>query len=666
MQKLRWGILSTGNIARRLAKALQTSTTGELAAVASRDGEKANKFAADFSVSRAYASYDELLADPEVDAVYLAMPHTEHARWAIRAARAGKHILCEKPAFMNAAQASAVLEEVKSSGVFFLEAFMYRCHPQTARLVELVRSKVIGDVRLIVADFGFNAGYNATSRLFARSLGGGAILDVGCYAASIARLIAGAATGRDFADPEEIKAVGHLDENEGTDLVATAVLKFPGGIQAQLSTSVQASLDNQVRVFGSKGSITVTQPWFAGSEGARLLVRLNEGGQTEEIDTTDTTDLYHYEIDLVAAYRAQGEAPSPAMTWADSLGNARTLDAWRAQIGLTYAADRIEEITQPLWADKLSISSSARIATGTLPGMAKPMSRLVVGGMAAMTAGGQIVLDEYFEQGGNAFDTAYIYYGGGCDRALGHWVASRGVREDAVLVAKGAHTPNCTPQGISDELAKSLEGLQTDYTDLYIMHRDNPGVPVGEFITVLNEHLRAGRIQAIGCSNWTIERLIEANTYAAKHGLVGFSILNNQLSLARMLAPVWSDCLSCADARSRAWLTENQFPVMSWSSQARGFFTPHAHPEKRANEELVRCWYSDDNFARKERAAELARERGVEEINIALAYVLSQPFPIWTLVGPASISEVRSCFAALDIKLTPDELRWLNLEQNHR
>lgn len=666
MQKLRWGILGTGNIARRLAKALQTSSTGTLSAVASRDGEKAHKFATELSIPRSHGSYDELLADPEIDAVYLAMPHTQHARWAIRAARTGKHILCEKPAFMNAAQAAAVLDEVKRSGVFFMEAFMYRCHPQTTRLVELIKSGVIGEVRLIVADFGFNAGYNATSRLFSHSLGGGAILDVGCYVVSIARLIAGAASGQDFLDPEEIKAVGHLDGAEGTDLVATAVLKFPGGIQAQLSTAIQASLDNQVRIFGSKGSIVATQPWFAGKEGARLVVRLSEDGTTEEIDTSDPTDLYHYELDMVAAYRDQGEAPSPAMTWSDSLGNACTLDAWRKEIGLIYDADRSEAMTHPLWADQLSISPSARISNASLPGMTKPMSRLVIGGMAAMSVGGQTVLDEYFEQGGNTFDTAYIYYGGGGDRALGHWVTSRGVRNDIVLLAKGAHTPNCTPQAISDELAKSLEGLQTDYTDLYIMHRDNPEVPVGEFITVLNEHLQAGRIQAIGCSNWTIERMVEANAYAAKHGLVGFGILNNQLSLARMLDPIWSDCLSCSDAQSRSWLTENQFPVMSWSSQARGFFTPHAHPDKRTNEELVRCWYSDDNFARKERAATLARERGVEEINIALAYVLAQPFPVWSLIGPATRSEVRSCFSTLDITLTPDEVRWLNLEQDHR
>jgi predicted dehydrogenase/aryl-alcohol dehydrogenase-like predicted oxidoreductase len=662
MQKLRWGILSTGSIARRLAKSLQTSQTGVLVAVASRTEEKARAFANEFAVPRAYGSYDELLADPEVDAIYLATPHPDHAKWTIRAARAKKHILCEKPAAMDAAQGVAMLDAVKANGVFFLEAFMYRCHPQTRQLVELIRAGTIGEVRFISCNFGFNASYNASSRLFARHLGGGAILDVGCYAASMARLLAGAALGRDFADPEEVKAVGRLDPGEGTDMVATAVLKFPGGITAQLSTAMQVELANQVQIFGSTGYITVTQPWFSGQNGARILIRRSGSGEIEEIDTSDPVDLYAYELDLVAAHCKEGQAPSPAMTWADTLGNLRTLDAWRAEVGVVYASDRIEEVVRPLWNDTLT--PSARVVSGMLPGLQKPMSKLVIGGMAANTVAGQMILDDYFERGGNAFDTAYVY--GTADRALGHWMASRGVRNDSVLIAKGAHTPNCTPEGITSQLAKSLEALQTDHADLYIMHRDNPAVPVGEFITVLNEHLRAGRFHAFGCSNWTIERLAEANAYAEQHGLVGFSILNNQLSLARMIDPVWDDCLTVSGPKSRDWLTENQFPLLAWSSQARGFFTSHAHPQKTSNEELVRCWYSDDNFVRKQRANELARERGVEEINIALAYVLAQPFPIWTLIGPAFISEVQSCFSALDIKLTPDELRWLDLEQDDR
>lgn len=659
MKKLRWGILSTGNIARRLAKALQTSTTGELVAVASREVSKAEAFVKDFAGAKAYGSYDELLADANVDAVYIATPHPSHAHWAIRAARAGKHILCEKPAAMNLAEVQAIIDVVKESGVFFLEAFMYRCHPQTAKLVELIRSGAIGEVGLIECAFAFNANYDPKSRVFANALGGGGLLDVGCYCSSMARLIAGAALGKDLAEPISVKAFGKLDEQEGTDLYTNAILEFPGKIQAHLFTGVKLNHENHVRIFGSKGRIIVTQPWFAGAKGAKLIVH-RDGAKVEELSTESSVDLYNYEIDLVAQHASQGQAPSPAMTWADTLGNAKTLDAWRKEIGLVYQVEKRENMIQPLWGDSLEVRPDAKKNFGAFPGLEKPMSRLVMGGMSANSVAGQMVLDDYFERGGNAFDTAHIY--GQADESLGHWIKTRGVRKDVVLVAKGAHTPNCTPEGLTRQLFESLDKLQTDHADIYIMHRDNLDVPVGEFVTVLNEHRNAGRFPVFGGSNWTIARIAEANEYAAKNGLMGFSVLSNQMSLARMVGPVWDGCLSVSDAESRAWLQANQFPLLAWSSQARGFFTNRAGEDKTDDEELVRCWYADENFERKRRAAELAKKRGVEEINIALAYVLVQPFPVWTLIGPATLGETRSCFQALEIQLTLDEVRWLNLE----
>lgn len=654
MSKLRWGILSTGRIAHRLASALKTSKTGTLTAVASRDLGKAQAFAKEFPGATAYGSYDDLLADANVDAVYIATPHPAHAKWAIRAARAGKHILCEKPAAMNEAEVQAILDAVKEHGVFFLEAFMYRCHPQTAQLVELIRSGAIGQVQLIECSFAFNAGYDPNSRLFANALGGGGLLDVGCYCVSMARLLAGAATGQDSAEPIRVKAVGRLDEREGTDLYTSAVLEFPGNILANLFTAVQVNHDNHVRVFGSEGRITVTQPWFAGSKGAKIIVQKN-GAKPQELKTESKLDLYGYEIDLVEKYHTAGQVPSPAMTHADTLGNARVIDAWRQEIGLVYQAEKPTNLLQPIWGDALEGRKGARVEAAPFPGLTKPMSRLVMGGMSARTLAGQMVLDDYFERGGNAFDTAFIY--GSADEALGHWMKSRGVREDVVLIAKGAHTPNCTPEGLTRELFASLEKLQTDRAELYIMHRDNLEVPVGEFVTVLNEHLRAGRFQAFGGSNWTIERIEEANAYAAANGLIGFSVLNNQMSLARMVDPIWAGCLSVSDPESRAWLERNQFPVLAWSSQARGFFT-----DRSPDEELTRCWFAPDNFERKKRAAELARKKGVEEINVALAYVLTQPFPVWTLIGPATCGEVRSSLRALKVELTLAERQWLNLE----
>jgi aryl-alcohol dehydrogenase-like predicted oxidoreductase len=204
--------------------------------------------------------------------------------------------------------------------------------------------------------------------------------------------------------------------------------------------------------------------------------------------------------------------------------------------------------------------------------------------------------------------------------------------------------------------------LQVDYVDIYMMHRDNPEIPVGEFITVLNELRDAGRLRVFGGSNWSIERVTQANEWAAEHGMAGFSAVSNNFSLARMIDPVWAGCISASDARSRAWLTEKQMPLMPWSSQARGFFTGRARPDDFSDAELVRCWYSEDNFQRLERVNAMAKEHGVLPINIALAYVLCQPFPTFPLIGPRLLAETRTSFPALTIELTPEDLRWLNLE----
>jgi aryl-alcohol dehydrogenase-like predicted oxidoreductase len=207
--------------------------------------------------------------------------------------------------------------------------------------------------------------------------------------------------------------------------------------------------------------------------------------------------------------------------------------------------------------------------------------------------------------------------------------------------------------------------MQTDHVDIYLMHRDNPEVPVGEFIEVLNEHVKAGRIGAFGGSNWALSRVEEANAYAAAKGLQGMSAVSNNFSLARMISPVWTGCIAASDPDSRAWLTKTQLPLLSWSSQARGFFTERAdYPvETQPDREMARCWYSADNLKRRARAMELAKKKKVLPINIALAYVLGQPFPTFPLIGPRTLAELRTSLPALDVKLTARELRWLNLEE---
>jgi aryl-alcohol dehydrogenase-like predicted oxidoreductase len=246
---------------------------------------------------------------------------------------------------------------------------------------------------------------------------------------------------------------------------------------------------------------------------------------------------------------------------------------------------------------------------------------------------------------------------------LGQWIKRRNVRDQVAVVVKGAHSPLCTPRDLTRQLKESIGRLQIDHADIYIMHRDNPDIPVGEFVDVLNEHQSAGLIHAFGGSNWQLSRVHEANDYAARNGKTGFAAVSNNFSLARMVDPVWAGCIAASDPESRQWFARTQTPLLAWSSQARGFFLPgRAAPDKTGDKELVRCWYSEDNFQRLARVNEMARKRNVLPINIALAYVLSQPFPTFALIGPRQLSETRTSFAALEIELTPDEVRWLNLE----
>ena len=209
---------------------------------------------------------------------------------------------------------------------------------------------------------------------------------------------------------------------------------------------------------------------------------------------------------------------------------------------------------------------------------------------------------------------------------------------------------------------KGLELLQTDHVDIYFLHRDNLDVPVGEFVDVLNEHKSAGRIGLFGGSNWSLERIQQANEYAARHGLTGFAAVSNHFCLARMVEPPWPGCRSSSGPVWEEWLTETQTPLFPWSSQARGFFVEgRAHPEDRSDKNLVQGWYSDDNFERLSRAKAMAREKGVLTLNIALAYVLCQPIHMFPLIGPQSLDETWTSLRSLDLELSPEELRWLDL-----
>jgi predicted dehydrogenase/aryl-alcohol dehydrogenase-like predicted oxidoreductase len=671
-QKLNWGLIACGNIAGAFATAVPKSKFGNLMACASRDQKKADEFGKQYGIPKCYGSYEALLADKEIDAVYVSTPHPQHAEWAIKAAEAGKHILCEKPLTLNYWDSMAVIQAAREHKVFLMEAFMYRCHPQTRKILELIKKGVIGEVRAIQATFSFRTSREEGGRLLENAAGGGGILDVGCYPTSMCRLIAGAAQGKDFAEPIQLSATGVVaGKNGGVDEVAMATAKFPGDILAQLATGVLVTMDQTLRVFGTHGTLAVPTPWVVSREGGKSTIQLFKEWETEPYETITIDEpgyLYAIEADACAEaiFAGRQEAAYPAMSWEDTLGNMKMLDQWREAIGLEYAQEKFDAKTPPVHGRKLAKRKDAAMKHGKVTGVEKPVSRLVMGvDNQVEMRHASVVFDDYFERGGNAFDTAFIYGKtdhGQCEKALGQWIKKRGVRSEVVILGKGACTPHCNPEGIRSQLKISLERLQTDHVDIYMLHRDNTDVPVADFCETLNDLKKQGKMKAFGGSNWTLKRVEEFNEYAKKKGLTPMAAVSNNFSLARMVNPVWGGCLASSDPESRAWLTRHQLALMPWSSQARGFFTDLSGETKMDNEEMVNSWYSPDNFQRKERATELAKKKGVKPITIAMAYVLNQPFPTFPLFGPRKLTETTSSMEALGVELTPHEIKWLNLE----
>ncbi|RWC88362.1 MAG: oxidoreductase [Mesorhizobium sp.] len=662
---IRWGILGPGGIAKAFAGGVAGSRTGTLVAIGARNPGKPG-LAESFPGARILEGYEALLADPEIDAIYIAVPHPGHAQWAIRAAEAGKHVLCEKPLALTAFEADAMMHAARKAGTFLGEAFMYRLHPQTLQLVDLVKSGVIGEIRMIKSSFGFAMpDFMPEHRLYANDLAGGGILDVGGYPVSMVRLIAGAAAGEPFAEPDKVAGIAHLGQS-GVDEWASAVLHFPGGIVAEVSCSISLNQDNVLRIFGTKGRIEVPDFWFAGGDrdvGLGRIDVIGADGTRETISVNEKRHVYSFEVDAAGeAIRAgRQEFAWPGMGWADSLGTLRVLDRWRAAVGLEYEIEKASLRTNTISGRPLRSGGTA-IGKRTIPGVAKPASVVALGFEDFRTfSSGSILLDAFFEAGGNLFDTGYVYGGGYTETLLGQWLRNRGVREQSVVIAKGAHSPLCYPDVIGKQLAQSLDRLQTDHVDIYFMHRDNPDVPVGEFVDAMDREVRAGRIRGpFGGSNWTMQRMDEAIAYAERTGKQKPGALSNNFSLAEMLEPIWAGCITSSTDDWKAWLTSRQMPNFAWSSQGRGFFTDRAGRDRLDSEELVRVWYSERNFGRRDRAIELAARLRKSPIHIALAYVLNQPFPSVPLIGPRTLGELDDSLRALDIALSPAQREWLD------
>ncbi len=319
---------------------------------------------------------------------------------------------------------------------------------------------------------------------------------------------------------------------------------------------------------------------------------------------------------------------------------------------------------------------------GQIAGIDKPISRLVQGTSIAFIHTRNLeqsfaLFDAVFAQGCTAFDTAHQYGNGEVERTLGRWLQARGNREQVFILTKGAHHSQdrrrVTPYDITADLMDSLARLQTDSIDLYLLHRDDPSVPVGPILETLNEHHAAGRIRAFGGSNWTVERIVAANEYARAHGLAPFAASSPSLSLAAQVRPPWRDCITISGPQNQAareWYAQTQMPLFTWSSLAGGFFSGRFTRDNRDSfsDELdklcIASYASEDNFRRLDSARTLAAEKGLTMSQVALAYVLNLPLNVFALVGHQSGAEFEMNRVACAVTLSKAEMDWLDLKSD--
>ena len=285
------------------------------------------------------------------------------------------------------------------------------------------------------------------------------------------------------------------------------------------------------------------------------------------------------------------------------------------------------------------------------------------------------LLSEFLDAGGNCVDTANIYGFGNSEKTLGRWIRELGRRDELVLITKGCHPEvdrgdifgkpwisRFTPEAVHVDLDESLERLQTDFIDLYLLHRDDESVAVEPLLEALNQEQQRGRIRAFGASNWRVQRIAAANQYAAKHKLNGFVISSPSLSLAEPLKMLYPGT-RFADEGTRQWHHVHQFPLLAWSSLATGFMSGNFKSDDSGDENMVQVYYSDENFERLRRAQELAARKNVSVSQVGLAYVLGQAFPVIALIGPSRVSNLSDALGALDVELSPEEMEFLEIKQ---
>ncbi len=325
--RLRWGIIATGSIANQFAEGLAETTSGELVAVGSRTLDRAIAFCGKHG-GIPYGSYEEVINHKDVDVVYIATPHHTHMADTIQVASAGKGILCEKPFTLNAIEAQKALDAVKANDVFFMEAFMYRCTKQTAKVREWIESGAIGEVKMVNAEFAFQAGEDWNNFRNDPNLGGGGLMDVGTYCVSLARMAFG-------EEPSDVNYISQKN-SKGVDWIGSGQLTFSGNRSAVFTTGVGIVCDNGASIYGDAGRIVIEDPWKQ-HEGAKIH-RYEKYTLVETLDLGITNaQLYAAEADAVAEYFHKKECPY--VTLEDTMQQMRTLDRLRASAGIVFGAE---------------------------------------------------------------------------------------------------------------------------------------------------------------------------------------------------------------------------------------------------------------------------------------------------------------------------------------
>jgi predicted dehydrogenase len=307
---VKWGIISTADINRKVIPGAHASDKVDLVAVASRDQARADAYAKQWEIPRAFGSYDDLLADPEIEAVYISLPNTMHCEWSIRALEAGKHVLCEKPLSRHPDEVTAAFDAADRTGRLLSEAFMYRHNPQTKRLKELVADGAIGELRLVRSVFSYSL-YDADNIRLRTDVEGGALMDVGCYNVSGSRLLGG--------EPERAFGEAWFGPS-GTDWVFAGTLRFPANVIATFHCGTALPEQDELEAIGSEGSLFLDDPWHCNNP----VLELRKDGQVERIEI-ERQDSYQLELEnLSDAIRGEGEL---LLGREDALGQARTLEA---------------------------------------------------------------------------------------------------------------------------------------------------------------------------------------------------------------------------------------------------------------------------------------------------------------------------------------------------